>query len=220
MKSKLFYTNAYQMVQKNIKTFLNEQNVTLNKNAAKSTRGVGDTIQDILSENFQTVANAIVCTNCSANFARRAMADLAFEDKDGCYYIVDVKTHMISTKFNMPNLTSVERIARFYEDDKNYFVILMVTYDIEKLVVVVKSVDFIPIEFLDWECLTIGALGWGQIQIANSNRIKIKKKPSRKQWMLQLCWELFEFYPKEIQKIDKRLQHFKKVENFWKQRSE
>ena len=53
------------------------------------------------------------------------MADLAFEDLDGYYYIVDVKTHRLSTKFNMPNLTSVERLARFYEDDKNYFVVLM-----------------------------------------------------------------------------------------------
>ncbi len=53
------------------------------------------------------------------------MADLAFEDLDGYYYVVDVKTHRLSTKFNMPNLTSVERLARFYEDDKNYFVVLM-----------------------------------------------------------------------------------------------
>lgn len=38
------------------------------------------------------------------------MADLAFKDPDGFYYIVDVKTHRLGTAFNMPNLTSVERL--------------------------------------------------------------------------------------------------------------
>ncbi len=40
-------------------------------------------------------------------FARRAMADLAFNDIDGNYYVIDVKTHPTRTKFNNPNLTSV-----------------------------------------------------------------------------------------------------------------
>lgn len=61
------------------------------------------------------------------------MADLGFEDAEGFYYIVDVKTHRLSTEFNMPNLTSVDRLARFHEDDANYSVVLMVPYDIEEL---------------------------------------------------------------------------------------
>lgn len=39
------------------------------------------------------------------------MADLAFTDKEGIYSVVDVKTHREDTRFNMPNLTSVERLA-------------------------------------------------------------------------------------------------------------
>ena len=62
-------------------------------------------------------------------------------------------------------------LARFYEDDGNYFVVLMVTYEIDGLQVAVEQATFVPIEFLDWRCLTIGALGWGQIQIANSNNM-------------------------------------------------
>jgi len=97
------------------------------------------------------------------------MADLAFNDREGNYYVIDVKTHRLDTKFNMPNLTSVQRLARFYEDDKNYFVILAVAYSVVELQIKVERVHFVPIEFLSWDCLTIGALGWGQIQIANSN---------------------------------------------------
>jgi hypothetical protein len=143
------------------------------------------------------------------------MADLAFEDDDGYYYVVDVKTHRLSTKFNMPNLTSVERLARFYEDDKNYFVVLMVSYDIEKTSVDVKNVHFVPIEFLGWDCLTIGALGWGQIQIANSNIITINEGYARRTWMIELCDVLLEHYPREIVKANERIERFQRVREYW-----
>jgi len=148
------------------------------------------------------------------------MADLAFKDKDGFYYVVDVKTHRLDTAFNMPNLTSVERLARFYEDDANYFIILKVDYEVTKTKIVIKKVHFVPIEFLSWECLTIGALGWGQIQIANSNRVELIPQNSRKKWMIQLCNTLFEFYPNEIIKINERIIYFKKVKAFWKKKVE
>lgn len=80
--------------------------------------------------------------------------------------------------------------------------------------------DFIPIEFLSWECLTIGALGWGQIQIANSNNVTLIPRNSRKKWMIQLCNNLFEFYPNEVTKISERIIYFKKVKAFWKKKSE
>jgi hypothetical protein len=215
LKSSLFYTDKYKRVERRIKNFLNKQTDFLSPSTAKSPGAVGDAAQDILAENFQAIIGKEVGTNYSHIFARRAMADMAFEDKDSFYYIVDVKTHRLDTKFNMPNLTSVERLARFYEDDKNYFVVLMFRYEIQQVRMFVKEVIFVPIEFLDWECLTIGALGWGQIQIANSNRILVNSGYSRKRWMIQLCDLLFEFYPREISKIDKRLEHFQKVKDFW-----
>ena len=39
---------------------------------------------------------------------------------------------------------------------------------------------FVPIEFLDWNCLTLGNLGFGQIQIANSNNVIINTSNTRK----------------------------------------
>ena len=143
------------------------------------------------------------------------MADLAFEDRQGFYYVVDVKTHRTDTKFNMPNLTSVERLARFYEDDKNYFVLLLVSYHVEEIKALITGVKFIPIEFLRWDCLTIGALGWGQIQIANSNYVTVNADYSRRTWMIEMCDALLEFYPKEIAKIGKRISHFEKVKQSW-----
>ncbi|MBC6957825.1 MAG: hypothetical protein DWB44_16835, partial [Chloroflexi bacterium] len=47
--------------------------------------------------------------------------------------------------------------------------------------------------------------GWGQIQIANANRIIIDSSQSRRTWMLNLCDTVLDFYPREIAKIEERI---------------
>lgn len=219
MKSKIFYSDVYKEIEKKILKVMNQQKDFLSETSASSPRAAGDAIQTILSDNFENILGDN-CGEYNSTFARRSMADIAFSDKDKLYYVVDVKTHRIDTHFNMPNLTSVERLTRFYEDDNNYFVILNIAYNIEGTKVNVKEVNFIPIEFLSWDCLTIGALGWGQIQIANSNIIIVNPKYSRKKWMLEFCNVMLDFYPKEILKIDKRNKHFEKVRKIWESKVE
>ena len=193
---------------------LNNKNDYISSTSLSSTRAVGDAIEELVGENLENLLKGKI-SEYSAEFARRAMADLAFNDIEGNFYRVDVKTHRESTVFNMPNLTSVERIARFYEDDSNFFSIMMFKYEIEQSKIKVKRCMFIPVEFLSWDCLTIGALGWGQIQIANANKILIEETQTRKDWMIKLCDNMLSFYPKEILKINKRISHFEEVRNKW-----
>ncbi|MDI6788421.1 MAG: hypothetical protein QME51_08630 [Planctomycetota bacterium] len=214
MKSQIFHTNLYKRIEANILKLINSQPDFLSARTLSSPRAVGDAVQMILSDNFRSILGD-VCKDYNSDFARRAMADLAFTDKDGLYYSVDVKTHRLDTKFNMPNLTSVERLARFYEDDKNHFIVLMVAYLIQGTKIKVQKVHFVPIEFLSWDCLTVGALGWGQIQIANANVININEEYSRKKWMLELCDVMMDFYPAEIDKIKERIIYFKKLKQRW-----
>ena len=214
MPSQLFSTNAYRDIEQRAMKELNAREDFLSISTASSPRAAGDAIQEILADNFQALLGDF-CTEYSADFARRAMADLAFTDPDGFYYVVDVKTHRTDTRFNMPNLTSVERLARFYQDDRNYFVILMVSYTVSGTRLDVSDIRFVPIEFLMWDCLTIGALGWGQIQIANSNYINAAPHYSRKSWMLELCDNVLEFYPREIAKINERIGRFQQIREFW-----
>lgn len=219
MKSRVFFTDRYHEIARRTKDFLNTSEDFLSPATARSPRAVGDAIETIVGDRFQEILGED-CAEYSANFARRAMADLAFRDRDGLYYVVDVKTHREETKFNMPNLTSVERLTRFYEDDSNYFVLLLVRYSLAGVHAIVSEVMFVPIEFLDWDCLTIGALGWGQIQVANSNYVRIRPHYSRKQWMLELCDVMLEFYPKEIDKIQERLGYFDRVKRYWESKEE
>lgn len=218
LKSDLFFTDKYKTVQDKIKTFLNSQKDFLSTRTITSPRAVGDAIQSILADNLETLMEGYG-VKYSISFARRAMADLAFYDASDFYYVVDVKTHRLDTVFNMPNLTSVERLTRFYEDDKNYFVVLELAYSIKGIHVEIDHVHFIPIEFLNWNCLTIGALGWGQLQIANSNKINILSHNSRKNWMIEFCDRMLEFYPAEIGKIGERIEYFKKAKKYWLQKS-
>lgn len=214
MKSKLFYTLAYQQIEANTIQLLNSQQDILSPYSLSSPRAAGDAIQEIVAQSFESILGSWASLY-SASFARRSMADLAFTDSEGCYYIVDVKTHRVDTKFNMPNLTSVERLARYYEDDSNYFVLLLISYRVDSTRLEFLNAHFVPIEFLDWSCLTIGALGWGQIQLANSNVVTINPQYSRRQWMIELCDIMLAFYPREIQKIVQRTDYFDKLRTRW-----
>ena len=220
MKSEIFYGDSYKEIENKIENVLNRGPDFLSKDTISSTRATGDAIQHILEENFEDILGG-VSKEYSGKFARRAMADLVFTDRNDLYYVVDVKTHRLETKFNMPNLTSVERLARLYQDDTNYYAMLMVAYNVVSDVHIdVDRVHFVPIEFLSWDCLTIGALGWGQIQIANAKNIIVNHGYSRKKWMLELCDVLFQFYPREIEKAKDRIEHFKRVEKQWREKQD
>ena len=214
MKSKFYYEGHHQAVSDSILEYLISVSNRIPAENIHSTRAVGDTIESLISEKFGDLL-ADWCKEYSGEFARRSMADLAFTDIQGHYSIVDVKTHRTDTGFNMPNITSVHRLSRFYESHKNTFSLLMVKYTVGECGMIISNVLFTPIEFLDWECLTIGALGWGQIQIANSNTIKINNGYSRRKWMLELCDALLQFYPKEIGKIEDRITHFDQIRQHW-----
>ena len=216
--SKVLNQKTRQHLEKRLLEGLEENTFFQQKRIMNSPRAMGDAVQDVIGEMLPKCFPKGILSEFSADFARRAMADLAFSDVDNNYYLIDVKTHNTTTQFNMPNLTSVHRLSRFYEDDRNYFIVLLVEYAVENGVLKFTGVRFVPIEHLQWSCLTIGALGWGQIQIANANTIHIDRNNTRKEWMLSLCDQLDVFYPKEIAKIEDRLDYFKTVRAFWERK--
>ena len=166
MRAEFYYGGHHRRVARDVADYLNSTRDYLSPHTVSSPRAVGDAIQALIAERFDSFLGDW-CREYSSDFARRAMADLAFVDRDGICSVVDVKTHREDARFNMPNLTSVERLARLYESDESVFAVLMVRYAVQDTSVSVSEALFSPIEFLDWECLTVGALGWGQLQIAN-----------------------------------------------------
>ena len=219
MKSSFYYQGHHKRVATAIKEYINSLNGFLTPQTAGSTRAVGDVLESLVADGFESFLGSW-CGEYSNEFARRAMADMAFTDVEGIYSVIDVKTHREDTCFNMPNLTSVERLARFYESDANIFSVIMIKYSTDETDLEVSDVLFAPIEFLDWKYLTVGALGWGQIQIANSNNIRTIERNSRKEWMLQLCDVMMDFYPREIGKITERIRRFEIVKQYWENKQD
>lgn len=189
----------------------------LSSHSVSSPRAVGDAVQEFLaSENgLCTCLPKEFLKQFESGFERRSMEDMAFYSVDGKYFAVDCKTHNKQTAFNMPNLISVQRLAKFYENDTNTFCILIVEYSVNGDKLEYTHCHFKPIESFSWDCLTFGALGWGQIQIANANILQFNQPTDRKQWMLELCKRIDVFYQEEISKIGDRRKWFDNIKKHW-----
>lgn len=79
----------------------------------------------------------------------------------------------------------------------------------------VEKVVFSLLEHLSWQCLTLAALGWGQVQLKSSKAIRFDENVTRKDWMLNMCQELTRFYANEHDKIDDRVKYFTEIKQFW-----
>ncbi len=179
MKSSFYRNGHHVYVADAIRDHINSLDHFLSEQTTISPRAVGDEIESLVSEKLKELLGEW-CLEYKSDFSRRAMADIAFTDVDGVYSMIDVKTHREDTRFNRPNLTSVQRLVRFYGSDEHVFSILMIQYGIQGIDLTVSEVLFSPIEHLDWKCLSIGALGWGQIQIIDSNNVILDEKKDEK----------------------------------------
>jgi hypothetical protein len=214
--SLLFAEEHHHATEQRVKEYLNSQKGFLSAATANSSRAVGDAIQTLLTANFSTIIGPpYVCEE--RVFSRREMADLAFEDANGVHHLVDVKTHRQEARNPKPNLVAADRLATLYEDPNEYFVVLLVRYSVDSTFeVAVSDVVIAPIEHFSWDCLRIGALGRGQIQLANSNKIVIDASQSRRDWMLKLAERALTFYADEVDRIrTKRIVRFQELRERW-----
>ena len=153
----------------------------------------------------------------SAELTRRSMGDIFVVDNEQTQYFIDVKTHNLGTKFNMPNLTSVDRLSKYYarQNTDNYFLILLVEYNLSNQGVEFTNIRLFPIENLSWDCLHIQSLGWGQIQIKNANNTVIVQNITREQWMSQFYDRLNSYYAKVVKKAQERQDIMKRRAEEW-----
>ena len=218
MKSEIFYKGNYKTIEDKIKTFLNNKS-KMELGIPESHRTTGDKIPIVLSTEIEKILSPYVST-FSLSTSSKSIANYEFIDLEGFKYFINVITHRKETLFNMPNITSVDRLKRLYANDKNIFVVLLIDYSISKPNKNILNVRFIPIEFYSWECLTLGALGSGQIQIKRASHIVEIVENSRKEWMLEFCDKLDEFYVNEADKTVKRLKNIITLRGDWKKRKD
>lgn len=173
-------------------------------------RSVGDWIQDVINDNFKEIVNGYN-VRIEPTQGKRAMGDVVIWDEAEAQFYIDIKTHNVDTDFNMPNLTSVKRLADLYQHANKYFVIIIVDYSVSGNELNVVGVSIFPIEELSWACLSLGALGWGQIQITNSNKLLLNDDIDRKAWVTEFKQRVLKFYQHETSKITSRIKYFETV---------
>lgn len=218
MKSTLFYKGHYKSIEKHIKAFLNNKQKS-ELGISGTHRTAGDKIPEVLSNEIKNILSKFI-TSFELPTSSKSMANYEFTDKEGLKYYINVITHKQETHFNMPNITSVDRLKKLYNNDRNVFVVLLITYSASKPNENILDVRFIPIEFYSWSCLTLGALGSGQIQIKNASDITEIAQNSRKEWMLEFFDRLDEFYVNEADKTVKRIKNLLTLRIDWKKKKD
>jgi hypothetical protein len=189
------------------KTMKNIINNILNNSIGKSfnttnlqQRGVADIIEKYICEQIIKIDNKELIIEQSKT--KKSLEDVQIKNNQELYKI-DIKTHDLNSDFSMPNLISVDRLKKFYEDENNHLMYIIISYTTNNNITQIKNIEIRYIEELSWEILGIQNLGKGQLQIKNMNNELIFVEPNREEWINTLKQNMIKFYKKQIIKTQK-----------------
>ena len=163
-------------------------------------RGVADVIEKYICEQIIKIDDQNLIIEESKT--KKSLEDIQIKNNQELYKI-DIKTHDINSDFSMPNLISVDRLKKFYENDNNYIIYIFVSYNTINNNTQIKNIQIRFIEELSWDILGIQNLGKGQLQIKNMNNQLIFVEINRINWINTLKQNMIKFYKKQIEKTQK-----------------
>ena len=118
-------------------------------------RGIADIIEVIVSDILLNLKHQSIKESYEAK-SKRSIEDVGLITTDYDDIKIDIKTHDAESELSMPNLISVARIKKFYENDRNLLLYVFVKYVSNNNVIQILDTKVKAIEQLNWECLTIG----------------------------------------------------------------
>lgn len=198
-------------VQKSIKNFiLNSLNDNL-KNfeliEGGQQRTVGDLIESKVSEVLHNSKNSLISEKKTAR-SKKSIEDLTLV-ANGVNYYIDPKTHNINSDFSMPNLTSIEKIKKLFSSKNEDLIYIFVTYQLSDKIVVILNIKVLFIWEINLDCLGIGALGKGQLQLKDASKeISITNK-TKEEWYIDFKKLVNLFLERQILKINKQIKDWK-----------
>ena len=163
-------------------------------------RGIADIIEVKVSNIVLKLKHQSIKESYEAK-SKRSIEDVGLITTDYDDIKIDIKTHDSKAELSMPNLISISRLKKFYKNDKNLLLYIFVKYVNYGHSVQILSTQVKSVEQLNWECLTIGNLGKGQLQVKNMNEISFQNAMSRKEWMERLSYDVVIYYQSLINKI-------------------
>lgn len=174
-------------------------------------RGLADIVEATVRDWLVEAGRRQDTLDVSPARTKKSMEDVGFRHGPALVYL-DVKTKDAkAARFSMPNLVSIDRLSEFYKSGRNVFSIAHVEYvaygDDE---VVISKAELRRIEQVSWDCLLLGNIGKGQLQL-NSKKGLLEFSGTRTEWIDRLHDEGIRFYGKQALKCIER-------EELWKRR--
>lgn len=132
---------------------------------------------------------------------RKAIGDFMLTDS----HAINVKSNNVDKQNYSPNMISIKKMHKWAYEQRHELSFVFVDYrDVNGKPEVLKESGLVPVEHIDWECLSIEAQGYGVIQLCRPLKIIPTQTKA-------------EFYKGFLQEYDKyRLKETKKHENFSK----
>lgn len=165
-------------------------------------RTIGDLVEkkviEIILQNQNPIINEVKLST-----GKKSMEDVSVVS-DGVTYMLDPKSHNVDSEFSMPNLSSISRIKKLFDNDKKEMMYVFVDYKIDGQVVRIEDIKVLYLWELDMSMLGIGALGKGQLQIKNLNKELVISDEGKQIWYGKLKTQVKEYLAKQIKKIEKQ----------------
>jgi|GEM_PF-6856973 len=156
-------------------------------------RGIADLIETNITNYLLNITDTK--WTVSPPKSKRSIEDVLIEFNDLVYYI-DIKTVDRNAKFSMPNLISIDRLKKLYNNDNNFFILFIIEYEDKEII----STDAMFIENLSFDSIHIQNLGKGQLQIKNSKNTIQPYYGSRTEWLTELRSQAIVYYENLIKK--------------------
>jgi hypothetical protein len=163
-------------------------------------RGIADIIEVIVSDIILNLKHQSIKESYEAK-SKRSIEDVGLVTTEYDDIKIDIKTHDSNSDLSMPNLISISRIKKFYENDRNLLLYVFVKYVTNGRSIQILDTKVKAIEQLNWECLTIGNLGKGQLQVKNMDEITFQTFMTRNDWIERLSCDVVIYYQSLIKKI-------------------
>ena len=167
-------------------------------------RTVGDLIEYKVKEILCNIQNDLI-KDCLPPRSRKSLEDVTIVDQDNNHFYIDTMTHNVDLDFSMPNLSSVEKLRKILLDDTKFLVYVFVGYKVENQMVNILSIETKFVWELDFSILTIGALGKGQLQIANMKKNLVFTDEGKSSWYENLKLLVKKYHDNRIKKIGKEI---------------
>jgi len=163
-------------------------------------RGIADIIEVKVSDILLKLKHQSIKESYEAK-SKRSIEDVGLITTDYDDIKIDIKTHDSKSELSMPNLISISRLKKFYDNDRNLLLYVFIKYINYGHSVQILGIQVKAVEQLNWECLTIGNLGKGQLQVKNMDEISFQNHMTRKDWMERLSENVVMYYLSLMNKI-------------------